>query len=451
MIRDKNLLRFGINFPSMINIVLFCILLSVIVFFISNSDIRYRSKDITDLFIIFIATVIPTIISWYCALLLYIEKHIKLLKFHPYAAAFFLSFSFYVQTTRWLFHLRFADYYNPTFFLLLIIILIFLIDIVIFHYIKKFRLSKEMRTSGDLRQKNEKDTPKKDESLHSEMPIEILGLGQKPSDRATKSLLYRANSAERISQFSMVIMIVLVFVGGGSSFGFWVKDRLEIMQTLENERNKLVNLKEGLSGKGYYDQMYSSFRTRSYDVHFYEEIETSFNSFVNFLETTTDFYKIIDESKLKSYENLKNSFKSAKESYLQKIDAVLLSIKNNLSDIYGNKNEYEKVFEDVKKSSQTSWADIAARGTIALLTLFLVQIFFSVYKFNRQLSSSLSAKAEAIEMIASDKDSEQLLNKELISIVKQHLPGFGKEPKTLLHEAIDLAGNLKEHVQIKKI
>jgi type II secretory pathway component PulC len=121
-----------------------------------------------------------------------------------------------------------------------------------------------------------------------------------------------------------------------------------------------------------------------------------------------------------------------------------------LSDIYGNKNEYEKVFEDVKKLTQTSWADIAARGTIALLTLFLVQIFFSVYKFNRQLSSSLSAKAEAIEMIASDKDSEQLLNKELISVVKQHLPGFGKEPKTPLHEAIDLAGKLKEHVQIKK-
>lgn len=104
--------------------------------------------------------------------------------------------------------------------------------------------------------------------------------------------------------------------------------------------------------------------------------------------------------------------------------------------------KYEATLERLKEESKSNYADIAIRVTIAVLTIFLVQVFFSVYKYNRHLAIMLSAKAEALELVSNDDDARKELSREAVSIVKESIPGFGPNPRTPMEEA----GRITERV-----
>lgn len=75
-----------------------------------------------------------------------------------------------------------------------------------------------------------------------------------------------------------------------------------------------------------------------------------------------------------------------------------IEVKRIISARYGDESSYKVILENIEKQSYVSWPDIAMRMTIAALTLFLVQIFFHIYKYNQQQASQLLTKAEVLEL-----------------------------------------------------
>lgn len=413
-----------------------------------------------------------------------------------------------------------------------------------------------------------------------------LGHGRKTSHRVTKSILARSRSANRISNFSMILMILLVIIGGMSSVGFLVQDRIEALKGLESqrtillsmigsldnlnclldfdaclprdleyrnnssatrlpisqhprniilERNRIEDILEkpselltqatmipylengrhvGMSITGIkLNSLFRKMRLRNGDIlvkadneqiqnladfqNFFKKIESSLSATLHIqrrgrkqainysiISSTEEFGRLTEylnaqdspESIIEAFKNFYKDDKAAsdqdemntksgknKDDFIKSLTYILLSegstrsiakdikaeikkISKDLPKTYGDKNTYKEAIDNVERISNISWPDIAARVTIALLTLFLVQIFFSVYRFNRQLSSILSAKAEALELIGQDKEDEKLLRQELVATVKESTPGFGPIPKTFLQEAIDFANKLKDKI-----
>lgn len=205
----------------------------------------------------------------------------------------------------------------------------------------------------------------------------LLGLGNGYVDRVTRSVFGRSAKAERAASFSLGVMLTLVFVGGMASFGLWVFTHADRIATIENETHKLLALEAEMEG----------------------------------LRDNPD-------------QELKD-----------RVNRLLDFVKQN----YKTTETLEATLNRLTVQSQTNLADIAVRVTIAVLTIFLVQVFFAVYKYNRHLGSVLAAKAEALELAANDEDARRELSHEAIAIVKESVPGFGPQPRTLYQQAVGVA------------
>lgn len=103
---------------------------------------------------------------------------------------------------------------------------------------------------------------------------------------------------------------------------------------------------------------------------------------------------------------------------------------------YGDQNSYKAILENIEKQSEVKWTDIAMRVTIAALTLFLVQIFFHIYKYNQQQESQLLTKAELFELYKEpDADKGELRAGLLLKVDSN--PRFEKTPSTPSEQIIN--------------
>ncbi|MGA9994087.1 MAG: hypothetical protein WBP93_01675 [Pyrinomonadaceae bacterium] len=229
-------------------------------------------------------------------------------------------------------------------------------------------------------------SPANDILSASFIPFSLLGGGNGYVDRVIKSVIDRSIKSERHANFSLTVMLILVMIGGMASFGLWAFTHAERISTLEDEKNKLIKLQGG--------------------------IQDALNK-------------------------LGSNDPEAKQS-LERINEF---IKNN----YPNSETYRDTLNRLSQQSQSNYADIAIRVTIAVLTIFLVQVFFAVYKYNRHLANMLAAKAEALELAGSDDDSRKELSREAVSIVKESVPGFGTHPRTPFEEVVQMADKLRKH------
>lgn len=125
----------------------------------------------------------------------------------------------------------------------------------------------------------------------------------------------------------------------------------------------------------------------------------------------------------------------------------LADLKRDIQDLvsqkYGAENSYEKTLANIEKQTSVSWPDIAMRVTIAALTLFLVQIFFNIYKYNQQQVAALLTKAETLELYRADGANQEELRKGLLDKLENN-PGFDKNPTSPSEQIINLFGKAKD-------
>jgi len=198
----------------------------------------------------------------------------------------------------------------------------------------------------------------------------------------TAAIRTRSRETADSARLSMLIMILLVLVGGGASVGLWFVSQLDRIRSLELERNKLVHLTSSL-------------------------------------------------------EQLSRQNTPQQAAALKQVQAFI-------QDNYNAAHSYEVLLRDIADKTQTSWPDIAIRATVAILTLFLVQIFFSVYKYSQHLSNLLARKAEALELLGVFAEDRQGVRKEMIAVAKEGFPGFSAGPNTPLQDVIDILDKLRK-------
>lgn len=217
-------------------------------------------------------------------------------------------------------------------------------------------------------------------NIREESSLPLLGQGNTYLDRVIRSVIGRSAKSESAAGFSLGIMLFLVMIGGGASVGLWAFAHAERIKSLEYERSKLLNLQSHVMAVQ--DKLTAGS----------EDAKAQLNRLVTFID-----------------------------------------------DNYKEDEKYKTTLYNLTVQSQTNAADIAIRVTIAVLTIFLVQVFFAVYKYNHYLADMLAAKAEALELAGNDTDARKKLSREAASIVREGVPGFGAAPRTPIEEATRLA------------
>lgn len=117
-------------------------------------------------------------------------------------------------------------------------------------------------------------------------------------------------------------------------------------------------------------------------------------------------------------------------------------IKEIISSKYGVETSYKSIMENVEKQSYVSWPDIAMRATIAALTLFLVQIFFHIYKYNQQQAALLFSKAEILQLYNEPDANQNELRSGLLSKIDSN-PSFDKTPSTPTDQIVNIIKDSK--------
>lgn len=197
-------------------------------------------------------------------------------------------------------------------------------------------------------------------------------------EKVIQSILMRVSSSNRAVTFSLIIMVLMVIIGGGASFGTVALNEANKIRELEVERGNLLRL--------------------TYLLNHPDSIKDN------------------------------NHYKEIKER---------ISLK------YGNQNSYKNLLENIEKQSYISWPDIAMRITIAALTLFLVQIFFHIYKYNQQQSSQLMNKAETLELFR-EADANQAELRTFLLSKSDFSTKFDKSPVSPTEQIINIIGKAKD-------
>ena len=199
--------------------------------------------------------------------------------------------------------------------------------------------------------------------------------------KVTAAVRDRSRVTAETARFSMIVMIVLVLLGGGASVGLWFAGQLDRIRSIEVERRRLIDLSSALQ-----------------------------------------------------------QLPQAKSTEQPKI---LTQLATTLKIRYGEPGSYQELLRELLETAQTSWPDIAIRATVAILTLFLVQIFFSVYKYSEHLSNLLAARAEALELLSVTSHDRQALRKELLAVAREGTPSFAPGPSTPVHDVLELVDRIK--------
>lgn len=220
-----------------------------------------------------------------------------------------------------------------------------------------------------------------EDTSHLSATAESLGKGNTNLDVVIRSLFERAAAAQKMSNLSLVLMIFIVFIGGGASIGTTALDELKKVREIEIERNDLLSLNR----------------------------------------------KLADITKKGKFDKHRDSM----------INVVAVLLQNQ----YGKEKDYEIVLQKIEKRAQnitTGWQDLAMKISIAVLSLFLVQVFFHIYKFNQQQYSYLLARAEALQLFKDtpDQDLKEMRNAVLAKM--EVSPRFGKNPQSAIELALEL-------------
>lgn len=276
----------------------------------------------------------------------------------------------------------FSNDYNGTFLFYLAALTLILSTIYTYNILVK----KNALIAGDsIREDNtveDKNTTNKQETT----PIVNSSI-----DKVISSIENRASSAEKSISNSLIIMVVLVFIGGGTTIGTLAFSKASKVRELEIKRIELIEISDSLN------KIHSDFSTNSI---------------------------ISDTAKFRS------------------ISKQLNNIKISIDKKFGQKNTYKDVLDNIQRSEIISWEDIAIRITIAALTLFLIQIFFHIYKYNQQQASSLRSKAEVLILFnESGADLNDLRNGLLSKLSTE--AKFGKDPTTPTEQIINIIDGVR--------
>lgn len=123
---------------------------------------------------------------------------------------------------------------------------------------------------------------------------------------------------------------------------------------------------------------------------------------------------------------------------------LLEFIKNTINTRYAGQSSYANIIENVEKQTDVDWPDIAMRVTIAALTLFLVQIFFQIYKYNQQQQAQLNLRAEVLELYKETSADQTELRRELLTKL-EITPRFGRTPTTLADQILTSLSKSKDN------
>lgn len=186
-----------------------------------------------------------------------------------------------------------------------------------------------------------------------------------------QKLRNRADDYDKMKFTTLIIMVIILFIGGAASIGTMVFDEVKNLREIEKHRILLI--------------------------------------------------KTIEELELYS------------ESYEPNISELTTLVNQR----YGDGDTYKSLIESIERQSLTSWPDIAMRVTIAALTLFLVQIFFHIYKYNQQQSSMLYNRAELLELHCEPNADINELRKSLLN-KEDYLPKFDNGPESPTGKVIDV-------------
>jgi hypothetical protein len=176
-------------------------------------------------------------------------------------------------------------------------------------------------------------------------------------------------------------MSVLVIAGGTTSFGLWWVNHATTANLMEQERAKLISARLALSDS-------TSFR-----LHL-EALHTNSESLAAFLART---------------------------------DAL-----------YADSPEYKATLKTIQDQTVNSIPDTAIRVTIGVLTVFLVQIFFAIYKYTSHVAESLSSRADALQLLEESPEGAMAIRDAMAIHASAGTPVFSGGPRSPLEEAARL-------------
>lgn len=119
-------------------------------------------------------------------------------------------------------------------------------------------------------------------------------------------------------------------------------------------------------------------------------------------------------------------------------------IQKIISQKYGDEKSYQQTIQNIEKQTVVSWPDIAMRVTIAALTLFLVQVFFNIYKYNQQQLANLLTRAETLELYRETGADQEALRTGLLAKLDTN-PSFDKTPVSPTEQIINVFSKTKEN------
>lgn len=140
------------------------------------------------------------------------------------------------------------------------------------------------------------------------------------------------------------------------------------------------------------------------------------------------------------YENIRQLNARASEvgRLLKQVDIKGVIDKDSVARIVNEYAQFHKSYAEtllhIEEQSKTSWPDIAMRITIAALTLFLVQVFFHIYKYNKMREAAMQSKLDVLILFDDPKADLNTLRTELLAKLGSD-PRFDRSPPTMIDQA----------------
>jgi hypothetical protein len=255
--------------------------------------------------------------------------------------------------------------------------------------------------------KNQPQPPQFQETPRPHAHNIALGNGVTTLDNVIKSIISRAESSAKMTTTALFLMVIIVFIGGGASIGTIALSELNKVREMEQAKKDFVSMKSEIIKYGRSPTTYPN---------------------------TVEIPALTDTSNASRSEFLSKTQRDINANYNQ----LLKSLNTTLND-----TNYEKLINKIDTTHAISWEDIAMRATIAALTLFLVQVFFHIYKYNQQQSSFLFGKAEAIELCKTSEPAHAELKKAIIDKLETDVK-FGKDPTSAIDQVINALEKIKK-------
>ena len=210
----------------------------------------------------------------------------------------------------------------------------------------------------------------------------VLASDKSILDSVISDVILRAQSSSRMTTVSLVMIIILVVIGGSASIGTVAFNEFQNARELEQERGRFI--KTAKLFRLYMDDQASGIIKRNLDMPFPGQFEARLDSVIKTFDT----------------------------------------------------NKYDELLANTLQKKEISWGDLAMRVTIAALTLFLVQIFFHIYKYNQLQESHLFSKAEMMKLFNEQGSDKESLRKGMLEKTQPDVP-FGKGPTSPTEKVID--------------